>query len=48
MQVAGLDVPHAHVHILPFETIDEFYHRPDMELEPDHTALAAMAAKLAF
>ncbi len=47
-QVMGLDIDHAHVHLIPFDTIDEFYYRPDMAAEPDHVALAAMAAKLAF
>lgn len=48
VQVMGLDVPHAHVHLIPFDTVGEFYHRPDMTAEPDHAALSAMATKLAF
>jgi histidine triad (HIT) family protein len=48
VQVQGLDVPHAHVHLLPFDTAAEFYYQPDMAMEPDHAALSAMAAKLAF
>lgn len=48
VQVIGLDVPHAHVHILPFSTADEFRHRPDMNAEPDHAALAEIAQKIAF
>ena len=48
VQVMGLDVDHAHVHLVPFDTINEYYHRPDMEAAPDHTALQAMAARLAF
>ena len=48
VQVMGLDVDHAHVHLVPFNTIDEFYHRPDMTAEPDHAALAALAEKLTF
>ncbi len=47
-QVMGLDVNHAHVHLIPFDTIDEYYDRPDMSAEPDHEALAAMAARLKF
>jgi len=46
--VAGLDVPHAHVHVFPFDSMEEFWVKPDAESEPDHDALAAMAAKLAF
>lgn len=45
-QVMGLDVNHAHVHLVPFNTIDEYYHRPDMTSEPDHAALQTMADKL--
>lgn len=48
VQVVGLDVPHAHVHVFPFGTMAEFTHHPDMQAEPDHSALAAMAQKLAF
>jgi histidine triad (HIT) family protein len=47
-QVMGLDVNHAHVHLIPFDTIDEYYYRPDMTAEPDHTALAGMAQKIKF
>ena len=47
IHVAGLEVPHAHVHILPFSTIDEFLAHPSGK-EPDHVALAAMAQKLYF
>jgi histidine triad (HIT) family protein len=48
MQLMGLDVNHAHIHLVPFDTIDEYYHRPDMSAEPDHDALAEMAKKLSF
>jgi histidine triad (HIT) family protein len=47
-QVVGEAVPHAHVHIIPFNTIAEFRRIPDMQAEPDHAALADMAKKLAF
>ncbi|HVV25540.1 MAG TPA: HIT family protein [Candidatus Saccharimonadales bacterium] len=47
-QVVGIDVPHAHVHLIPFSTKAEFRNQPDMEAEPDHQALAEMAKKLAF
>jgi histidine triad (HIT) family protein len=47
-QIQGTDVPHAHVHLIPFSTADEFRARPDMSKEPDHDALAALAQKLAF
>lgn len=48
VQVVGLDVPHAHVHLIPFNTTEEFRHVPDAAREPDHPALSAMAKKLAF
>jgi histidine triad (HIT) family protein len=47
-QVIGVDVPHAHVHLIPFSTVSEFRQTADMNEEPDHEALAAMAKKLAF
>lgn len=48
-KVVGTDVPHAHVHLIPFTTTSE-YHRSgqDNAGEPDHEALAALAARLAF
>lgn len=48
MQVIGVDVPHAHVHLIPFRTTDEFRAEPNMSSDPDHGALAEMAKKLAF
>lgn len=45
--VAGTEVPHAHVHLFPFSTGEDFWDRPSTA-EPDHDALAAMAEKLAF
>jgi len=47
-QVIGVDVPHAHVHLIPFATVTEFRADQDMLSEPDHTALDEMAKKLAF
>jgi histidine triad (HIT) family protein len=46
--VVGIDVPHAHVHLIPFSTGSEFRNIPDTSAEPDHAALAEMAKKLAF
>lgn len=48
MQVVGIDVPHAHVHIFPFDNMWQFRNQPDMSAEPDHQALAKMAKKLAI
>lgn len=47
-KIVGVDVPHAHVHLIPFSTVDEFANKPDMSAEPDHATLAAMAQKLAI
>jgi histidine triad (HIT) family protein len=43
MQIIGVDVPHAHIHLIPFNTLDEFQKRPDMDAAPDHQALAEIA-----
>jgi histidine triad (HIT) family protein len=47
-QVEGVGVPHAHVHVFPFETIEQFHFVPDQNAEPDNAALAEMAKKLKF
>lgn len=49
VQIIGVDVPHAHVQLIPFTNVATEYHgQQDMTLEPDHAALAALAEKLAF
>lgn len=47
-RIVGIDVPHAHIQLIPFNIVDEFKAPQDMESEPDHAALAAMAKKLAL
>jgi histidine triad (HIT) family protein len=47
-RVVGVDVPHAHVQIIPFNTVDEYKQSQNMEANPDFAALAAMAEKLRF
>lgn len=47
-RVVGVDVPHAHVQLIPFNTVEEWHAPQDMEAEPDHAALAELAKKLAF
>lgn len=47
-KIEGVDVPHAHVHLIPFSTAEEFMRRADMAAEPDHPALAALAERLRF
>ncbi|HEY5152824.1 MAG TPA: HIT domain-containing protein [Candidatus Saccharimonadales bacterium] len=46
--VVGVDVPHAHIHVYPFETVEQSRFVPDPNAEPDHAALAAIAEKLVF
>ena len=48
IQILGYDVPHAHVHVIPADTPEEFRHIPSPNHIPDHDALAEMAKKLAF
>lgn len=47
-RIIGVDVPHAHVQLIPFNTVDELKLPQDMDAEPDHTSLAELAKKLAF
>lgn len=47
-RIVGTDVPHAHVQLVPFTVTADLRKPQDMESEPDHTALAEMAKKLAF
>lgn len=46
--VEGVDVAHAHVHLVPFSTSEEFRNMPDRKIEPNHESLAEMAKKLAI
>lgn len=46
--ILGIDVPHAHVHLIPFTQSHEMHHTPDANRDPDHDELAKLAAKLAF
>ena len=46
--VVGTDVPHAHVHVIPFKEVQELKRtlNPGEQPDPDHPALAALAEKL--
>lgn len=46
IKVVGIDVPHTHVHLVPFNTASEYQRPNDMTSEPDHEALAKMAEKI--
>ena len=48
VMIEGLEVAHTHVKVFPVSTGDEFRHVQDLSTEPDHTALAELAAILAF
>lgn len=45
-QVEGIDVNHAHVHLIPFRTPEEFHNIPDMNEPASDKDLAVMAKKL--
>lgn len=48
VKIEGVDVPHAHVKIYPFNTAAEYTTPQNMQAEPDHAALSELAKKLAF
>lgn len=48
VQVIGVDVPHAHVHLIPFNDVSDYHNIPDTSVEPNHGALGAVARKLQF
>jgi histidine triad (HIT) family protein len=48
VQVIGVDVPHAHVQLIPFNTPAEYHARQDMSAEPDQEQLAETAKTLAL
>jgi len=47
-QIIGVDVPHAHIHLIPFTHAIDFHKEADQSLEPDHAALAKLAELLSF
>ena len=47
-RIVGTDVPHAHIHILPFTTTDELKKDQDISSTPNDAELAALASRLAF
>lgn len=47
-KVIGTDVPHAHVHLIPFDTPGDMHRANQENAEPDHQALAALADRLRF
>lgn len=48
VEVIGIDVPHAHVHVVPFTTTADLRRKLEPGSEPDHEALAKVAEKIRF
>ncbi|MBX4197519.1 HIT family protein [Candidatus Saccharibacteria bacterium] len=48
VEIMGMDVPHAHVHVFGFNSMTEYRNIVDMGTEPDHVTLSEMAKKLSF
>ncbi len=48
VEVIGIDVPHAHVHVVPFTTTADLRRKLEPSSEPDHEALAKVAEKIRF
>lgn len=47
-KIEGLDVPHAHVQLIPFNTIAEWKSPQNTTADPDHPTLSTLARKLSF
>lgn len=47
-RIVGIDIPHAHVQLIPFDSADQLHVVQDMTTEPDHAKLAELAETLAF
>lgn len=46
VQVVGVDVPHAHIHLIPFTNAAEYHGHPSPDAAPSHEELAKVAAKI--
>ena len=46
VSVVGSDVPHAHVHLIPFDSSSELRVELDLTAKPDHTALQKIAKRI--
>lgn len=47
-RIVGVDVPHAHVQLIPFDDVYQLKTEQNMSAEPDHKSLAALAEILRF
>jgi cobalamin biosynthesis Co2+ chelatase CbiK len=45
-RIVGVDVPHAHVQLIPFNTVAEWHAPQDMAVEPDQDELRRVADML--
>jgi histidine triad (HIT) family protein len=45
-RITGVDVPHAHIQLIPFSNAAQLHVQQDMNADPDHGALAVMASRL--
>lgn len=46
VEVVGVDVPHAHVHVVPFTSAGELHRSGSTPEEPDHTRLEEILQKV--
>ena len=46
VEVIGVDVPHAHVHVVPFSSAKDLHRSGPVSDEPDHTQLEKIAEKV--
>lgn len=46
--IEGVDIPHVHIHLIPFDKEESLKKEPALQSDTDHTKLAAIAKKLAF
>lgn len=47
-KIIGIDVPHAHIHLIPFDDPEDMRRAGHETREPDHDRLAALAERLYF
>lgn len=48
VEVIGLDVPHSHVHVVPFAKVTDLRKNKPDGSEPDHEMLAEIAERIRF
>lgn len=48
VEVIGVDVPHAHVHVVPFSATKELHREKPADDEPNHVSLEEIAEKIRF